>query len=120
MHLNLFFNVPFLKKATTWLCSYLEITCCDVYVVFWMMRWDTSPVMLYPGIIRGFGLFYMIPPRSRRPDWGDPSPTCVPAAFAHDSALSIHSHLVAFTAASLAALIAFRISSFWAAAEYMF
>ncbi len=64
------------------------------------MHWNASSVM-YPGIIGCFGSRNIIHPRPGDPARVDQAPTYVPVAI-HGSALLIQSHLVAFSAASLA------------------
>lgn len=74
------------------------------------VHWDTSSVM-YPGIIRCFGSFNISHPRPGDPAGVDQTLACVPAVFAHISALLIQSHLVPFSAASVADLITFLFVS---------
>ena len=84
--------------------------CINIYVyarnISWM-PWDASSVM-YPGIIGCFGVilgslgvFNIIHPHPGDPAGVDQVLTCVPVAV-HGSALLIQTHLVAFSAASLA------------------
>lgn len=73
------------------------------------MHWDTSSVM-YPGVIGFFGSFNIRCPHPGDPTGVDQTPSCVPAAVAHGSALLIQSQREAFCAASVADLIAFLLA----------
>lgn len=67
------------------------------------MCWDKLPGVI--GCFRSFNIRHPLPGRV------DQSPACVPAPLAHGFALLIYSHLVVFSAASVAVLMAFLFAS---------